>query len=120
MRGFQNKFFLLFSIILNFSWAQIEPTMVSEAELKVLGTLPHKKDSLQAPIKKGEWRLDGIMFTSHSEWTVWLNGESFTPTHGPTGIRIVQVCNESVHLCPEAEEGPIKILHLNDCVRFHA
>ncbi|AIK97216.1 hypothetical protein ID47_11465 [Candidatus Paracaedibacter acanthamoebae] len=100
--------------------AESEPAMISEAELKMLGSVPLKKDVTKNLLKKGEWRLDGIVFKDQKDWTVWLNGEQFTPTHLPAGIRIVDVCDESVQLSLDEEGAPVKILCLNYCVKLHA
>jgi hypothetical protein len=100
--------------------ADAEPAMISEAELQMLGSVPLKKDVTKNLLKKGEWRLDGIVFKDQRDWTVWLNGEQFTPTHLPTGIRIVEVCDESVQLCLDEEGAPVKTLCLNYCVKLHA
>ncbi len=100
--------------------AESEPAMISEAELKILGSIPLKKDVTKNLLKKGEWRLDGIVFKNQTDWTVWLNGEQFTPTHLPVGIRIVDVRDESIQVSLDEEGAPIKTLCLNYCVKLDA
>lgn len=100
--------------------AQPEAAMVSEAELKILGAVPFKKDLNQIALKNGEWRLDGIIYNDRNDWTVWLNGQQFTPQQLPMGIRIITVCSESVQVCLDEEGSPIKTLCLNQCVRLNA
>lgn len=105
--------------MLGLAYAQPEPAMVSEAELKLLGALP-RKDAIQTHLKRGEWRLDGLVFKGQSDWIVWLNGEQYTPQNHPGGIRIVDVCAGSVQVCLDEDGAPVKTLCLNQCVNLNA
>jgi hypothetical protein len=93
--------------------------MVSEAELKALGALPPKREAPQSPHKKEEWRLDGIIFKAPEEWVIWLNGEQFAPDHLPVGIRILEVCPQSIQLCRDEAEAPATTLCLNQSVNLN-
>lgn len=115
LSGFQNKIFLG---LLMFGSVHAEPAMISEAEMKILGTIPVKRGASQNPTKNGEWRLDGIVFNGPTDWTIWLNGEQFTPTHLPTGVRILEVCDGSIQLCLDEDQAVVKTLCLNQCVKL--
>ena len=106
---------LLSSLLIGLSWADAPSSaMVSDAELKVLTNLPIKKDASQPTLKKGEWRLDGIILTSQTDWTVWLNGQRYTPTSLPDDIIINNITATSLDLCFDGQ--PAKQVALGQVV----
>ncbi len=110
---------LLSNICLSFLWADTPPSvMVSEAELKVLSNLPIKKDGGQGALKKGEWRLDGIIYTSESCWTVWLNGQRYTPQSLPEDIILSNITATSLDIRREGQSS--RQIQLGQVVKLDA
>lgn len=66
--------------------------MLSPFELDAIGLRK------TAGLKQGEIRLDGILYQSAHEWTIWLNGQPCTPKNHPDGVTIVSVTPHTVEL----------------------
>jgi hypothetical protein len=52
----------------------------------------------RAPIGPREISLGGIVFSSGSDWVIWLNGQKITPTRIPPEILDIQVTKDVVRL----------------------
>ena len=52
------------------------------------------------------YKLQGILFHTESEWTIWINNQRYQPDDIPDGFHIQKVTPESVEivLCQE-EQG---------------
>lgn len=110
---------LLGSLFIGFLGAETpSPAMVSEAELKVLGNLPSKKESGAPSLKKGEWRLDGIIYSSETNWTVWLNGQRYTPQSLPDDIILSNITATSLDIHRDGQ--PARQLQLGQVVKLDA
>lgn len=73
--------------------------MLSSVELDAIGL--RKTPGL----KNGEVRLDGILYQSPNEWTVWLNGQPCTFKNHPDGIVILEVTPHTVEFKQAERKG---------------
>ncbi|NTU76613.1 MAG: hypothetical protein HGA90_02180 [Alphaproteobacteria bacterium] len=80
------------------------------------------KAAPQRPALGGETlRLDAILYTSPESWTVWLQGERWTPATTRPSLRIVSVSPREVEieLTPLLEEEPQRtVLQPNQAVNL--
>jgi hypothetical protein len=90
----------MFVVLSGLAHSSPPPTgsMFSPAELDILGL------QKQQGLGRGEWRLDGILYQSETQWTIWLNGHPYTPQHHPDGIIIVSVTPHHVTIKPAIDE----------------
>ena len=110
---------LLSSLCFSTLWADVPSSaMVSDAELKVLSNLPIKKEGGAPSLKKGDWRLDGIIFISESKWTVWLNGQRYTSQSLPEDVLLSNITATSLDI--RREGMPVRQLQLGQVVKLDA
>lgn len=69
-------------------------------------------------MKRGEWRLDGIIFNSSTDWTIWLNGQRYTPQNLPEDILISNVTTSSLEIRRDGQSP--KVLCLGQVVKIDA
>jgi hypothetical protein len=65
-----------------------------------------RKSHNELPKNPIKLRLDGIIYSNHKSWTIWLNGRSIKPGQKVDALRILAVTPESVQLiwCPKPGE----------------
>lgn len=78
--------------------------MLSTSELDIIGL--RKTPGL----KNGEVRLDGILYQSETEWTIWLNGQPYSPKHHPDNIVILEVSPHRVEIKREEKKENKEII----------
>lgn len=57
-----------------------------------------QRDKPSRPSSVREIGLGGILYTSDSDWTIWLNSQKITPSNIPPAIMDVQVFNDYIKL----------------------
>ncbi len=112
-RKIKNRYW--FGVVAGFcSAAQIMPSyanrsnsvMLSTSELDIIGL--RKTPGL----KNGEVRLDGILYLSETEWTIWLNGQPYTPKHQPDNIVVLEVNPHRVEIKREEKKKNKRITNV--------
>jgi len=71
---------------------------VTDAEIKADMNKPLDQERVKPPPEERNVTLGGILYTSQSEWTIWLNGERVTPDALPKEVIDLRVYKHHVDM----------------------
>lgn len=90
--------------------------MLSPEELKAIGVQEGARGKRKAKARE-ELRLDGVIYRSEEDWTVWINGKMYSSSQLPEEIAIVAVGPNHIDFKEKRDElSKVTTLSLNQCV----
>jgi hypothetical protein len=105
------KFFFIVTAAFVFSSAHAAENGIPEASLFFTPQEAHDAEALAqrlAPAGQGDIHLGAVLYYGPHDWTLWLQGEKWTPETSRDNVQILDVTENNVRLLWRGEDGSDK------------